>query len=139
MAPCLDSLASRRVGLACPVLDLQLELIKQLRHCNHSERLDSMPVSVRIPTPLRKLTGGHADVSAEGESVAQVLDDLEGNYAGFRSKILDDSGDIRRFINLFVNGEDVRYLKGLESGVKEGDEISIIPAIAGGAAFSGAA
>lgn len=91
-----------------------------------------MAVVVRIPTPLRKYTGGRAEVEAEGGSVREVLAHLGAANQGVLEKILDDSGGIRRFINVFVNGEDVRYLQGPETAVKAGDELSIVPAIAGG-------
>ena len=87
---------------------------------------------VRIPTPLRKLTGGSAEVDADGASIREVFDSLEGNYAGLKAKIFDDAGDIRRFIIISLNGEDVRYLQGADTPVKQGDEVIIVPAIAGG-------
>ncbi len=91
-----------------------------------------MAARVRIPTPLRPLVGGRAEIEVECGSVGEVLDSLEAKHAGFKSRICDESGDIRRFINLFVNEEGIRQLEGLETPVKEGDVISIIPAIAGG-------
>ena len=91
-----------------------------------------MAVTVRIPTPLRKLTDGQAEVTVEGKSVREVLDRLDGQYAGVREKVFNDSGEVRRFINLFLNGDDVRHLQGPETEVKPGDELSIVPAIAGG-------
>ena len=87
---------------------------------------------VRIPTPLRKLTGGHAEVKGAGGTVRELLGELEGRYPGFREKILDEGGGIRRFINVFVNGEDVKSLRGLETETRPSDEVSIVPAIAGG-------
>lgn len=95
-----------------------------------------MSVLVRIPTPLRKFTGGRADVQIDGASVREVFDNLETAHKGVREKVFDDTGAIRRFINVFVNGEDVRHLKGPETQVKAGDELSIVPAIAGGRAYS---
>ena len=91
-----------------------------------------MAVVVRIPTPLRKYTGGRAEVEADGACVREVFDSVEASNRGVREKVFDESGAIRRFINVFVNGEDVRYLQGLETSVKAGDELSIVPAIAGG-------
>ena len=91
-----------------------------------------MASTVRIPTPLRKLTAGKAEVDGEGASVRELFEDLEGNYKGLKEKIFDDAGEIRRFIIVSVNGEDVRYLNGPDTAVKSGDEISIVPAIAGG-------
>jgi molybdopterin synthase sulfur carrier subunit len=93
-----------------------------------------MSVRVRIPTPLRSLTGGLADVAAEAASVGGCLSELEGRYPGISSRIFDDDGEVRRFVNLFVNGEDIRFLQGLDTQLKAGDELSIVPAMAGGAA-----
>ena len=87
---------------------------------------------VRIPTPLRKLTRGLAEVESSAATVRALFVDLDGQYAGLKEKVLDDGGQIRRFINIFVNGEDVRSLRGPDTEVKAGDEISIVPAIAGG-------
>jgi len=87
---------------------------------------------VRIPTPLRKLTKGMAEVDGSGTTVRDLFIDLETRYAGLREKVFDEGGEIRRFINIFVNGEDVRFARGPETEVKAGDEVSIIPAIAGG-------
>jgi molybdopterin synthase sulfur carrier subunit len=91
-----------------------------------------MAVLVRIPTPLRKYTGGKAEIQAEGSSVREVFASVEASHAGIREKVFEAEGDIRRFINIFVNGEDIRYLQGPETSVKAGDELSIVPAIAGG-------
>ena len=87
---------------------------------------------VRIPTPLRKLTKGASEVDGAGATVRELFDDLESRYPGLRDKIFEESGEIRRFINIFVNGEDVRFQKGTESPVKADAEVSIVPAIAGG-------
>ena len=91
-----------------------------------------MAVLVRIPTPLRKLTGGKAEVEAQGSNVREVFDSVETAHRGVKEKVFDDAGAVRRFINVFVNGEDVRHLQGPETQVKPGDELSIVPAIAGG-------
>ena len=91
-----------------------------------------MPVVVRIPTPLRRLTGGKAEVHVEGASVREVFENVEASHQGVKAKVFDDTGSIRRFINVFVNGEDVRHLQGPETEVKAGDELSVVPAIAGG-------
>ena len=91
-----------------------------------------MAVMVRIPTPLRKFTGGRADVQIDGASVREVFDNMEVSHKGVREKVIDETGSIRRFINVFVNGEDVRQLQGPDTAVKAGDELSIVPAIAGG-------
>jgi molybdopterin synthase sulfur carrier subunit len=91
-----------------------------------------MTVKVRIPTPLRKLTGGADEVSAEGANVGELIDNLEGAHAGLKARLCDDAGEIRRFVNIYVNDEDVRFLDGRATALKDGDEVSIVPAIAGG-------
>ena len=91
-----------------------------------------MPISVRIPTPLRKFTGGAESVTASGATVAAIVQDVEGRHPGLKERICDDAGKVRRFVNLYVNGEDIRFLSSLDTPVKDGDEISIVPAIAGG-------
>ena len=91
-----------------------------------------MSVTIRIPTPLRKFTGGKAEVAAEGGTVREVFEDVEKQFGGLNEKIFDDGGEIRRFINVFVNGEDIRHGDGADSAVKSGDELSVVPAIAGG-------
>ncbi len=90
-----------------------------------------MAVTVRIPTPLRTLTGGEDAVQAEGGTVAQVIEDMEAKHPGIRNRLLDDKG-VRRFVNLYVGEEDIRFLDGLETKLSPGQEISIVPAIAGG-------
>jgi molybdopterin synthase sulfur carrier subunit len=90
-------------------------------------------VQVRIPTPLRKLTAGSEAVDADGASVAAVVESLEQSYPGMKNRVLDETGAVRRFVNIFVNGEDIRFLQQLDTPVKDGDELSIVPAIAGGA------
>ncbi len=91
-----------------------------------------MAVKVRIPTPLRKLTNNQEEVSAEGATVAEVIEDLERNYPGLKERICDADGNLRRFVNIYVNDEDIRFKDNLTTAVKDGDELSIIPAIAGG-------
>jgi molybdopterin synthase sulfur carrier subunit len=91
-----------------------------------------MPVQVRIPTPLRKFTGGQESVEASGSTIGAVLADLDKNHPGLRERICDADGSVRRFVNLYVNGDDIRFLQNLSSAVKDGDEVSIVPAIAGG-------
>ena len=91
-----------------------------------------MPVKVRVPTPLRRFTGGNDEVSANGNSVKAVIQDLEKNHPGIGERLLDDKGELRRFVNVYLNGDDIRFLSQLESKVKDGDDISIVPAIAGG-------
>ena len=88
--------------------------------------------TIRIPTPLRKLTNNEEEVTASGNTLGAVLDELNATYPGLGERILDEQGVIRRFVNIFVNDEDVRFLQEKETPVKETDEISIVPAIAGG-------
>ena len=87
---------------------------------------------VRIPTPLRKYTGGAEAVQADGATVAAIVADLDKRHPGIRDRICDESGAVRRFVNIFVNGEDIRFLQNLDTAVKSGDEVSVVPAIAGG-------
>ena len=91
-----------------------------------------MPITVNIPTPLRKLTNNLSEVELEAGTVGQLVDGLEGAYAGIDEKLLDDSGEIRRYVNIFVNDEDIRFLDGKETPLNDGDNVSIVPAIAGG-------
>lgn len=93
-----------------------------------------MAVTVRIPTPLQRLTKGQGEVTCDGATVQALLDDLERRYPGVKERICDESGKLRRFVNVFVNEEDIRFLQGDQTAIKDGDEVSIIPAIAGGAA-----
>ncbi len=91
-----------------------------------------MSVSVRIPTTLRTLTGGSSEVSLEGSDVREVLDNLDRAHPGFAQRLLDDDGNLRRFVNVFVADDDIRFLEGLDTKVPDGAEVSIIPAVAGG-------
>jgi sulfur-carrier protein len=91
-----------------------------------------MGIRVRVPTPLRRFTGGKDEITAQGASVRAVIDDLEQHHPGLRERLLDDSGELRRFVNVYLNGDDIRFLEQLNSKVKDGDDISIVPAIAGG-------
>ncbi|WP_327089073.1 MoaD/ThiS family protein [Nonomuraea sp. NBC_01738] len=91
-----------------------------------------MSVSVRIPTILRTYTGGNAEVSGEGATLREVLQKLDADYPGIGARILDESGKIRRFVNVYVGQEDVRFAEGLDTAAPAGAEISIIPAVAGG-------
>ncbi|MEL6181746.1 MAG: ubiquitin-like small modifier protein 1 [Myxococcota bacterium] len=91
-----------------------------------------MAVTVLIPTPLRKFTDDQAEVQAEGSSVGEVLTFVTDKHPGLAERILDDKGKVRRFVNLFANDEDVRFLDNLETELSDGDELSIVPAIAGG-------
>lgn len=91
-----------------------------------------MSITVRIPTPLRKLTGGADEVAVDGSNVGELIDNLEAAHAGLKERLCDDAGEIRRFVNVYVNDEDVRFLDGRATALKDGDEVSIVPAIAGG-------
>jgi sulfur-carrier protein len=91
-----------------------------------------MSVSVRVPTILRTYTGGESEVTAEGTDLAAVLDDLDARYAGIKARIIDDTGALRRFVNVYVGNDDVRFLDGLGTATPDGTKISVIPAVAGG-------
>jgi sulfur-carrier protein len=91
-----------------------------------------MSVPIRIPTPLRKLTQNQEIVQIEGATIRDLIDNLEQSYPGLKERICDDQNNIRRFVNVFVNDEDIRFLQDAETAVKPGDEVSIVPAIAGG-------
>jgi molybdopterin synthase sulfur carrier subunit len=91
-----------------------------------------MAVTVRIPTTLRPMSGGASQVQVEGATLIEVIDNLEAAHAGFRDRLLDDDGAMRKFVNIFVADDDVRYLDGLNTAVPAGETVSIIPAVAGG-------
>ena len=91
-----------------------------------------MSVTVRIPTPLRRVTNGQDKVSVEGSTLGEVVGSLDAAFPGLKERLCDEQGEIRNFVNIYVNGEDVRFLQGLDSVTKPGDEISIVPAVAGG-------
>ena len=91
-----------------------------------------MPITVKIPTPLRKLTAGSESVEGDGATVGDVLNDLESRHTGLLERLCDEQGKVRRFVNLYVNGEDIRFLQQLDTPVKDGDDLAIVPAIAGG-------
>jgi molybdopterin synthase sulfur carrier subunit len=91
-----------------------------------------MTIPVRIPTPLRKLTNNQEVVEAQGATIREVINSLERNYPGLKERICDEQDNIRRFVNVFLNDEDIRFLNESETPVKLGDEVSIVPAIAGG-------
>ena len=91
-----------------------------------------MSVRVRIPTPLQKLTGNQSEVVCEGRNVNEILESLEKQYPGIKDRLCESNGNLRRFINIYVNEEDIRFLNGAQTQLKDGDDISIIPAIAGG-------
>ena len=91
-----------------------------------------MSIVVRIPTPLRRLTNGQDKVDVEGDDLGGVIDAMNDQYPGIRERICDDQGQLRNFVNVYVNGEDVRFLQGLETPTTPGDEVSVVPAVAGG-------
>ena len=91
-----------------------------------------MAVTIRIPTTLRPLSGGNSTVEVEGSTLGEVLANLETAHPGFKDRLFDDQGGLRRFVNLFVADDDVRYLQGLDTPVPDGETVSIIPAVAGG-------
>ncbi len=91
-----------------------------------------MSVNVRVPTILRTYTGGQSEVTAEGGTLREVLDSLDASYHGIKGRIVDEQGDLRRFVNVYVGNDDVRFLEGLATSVADGAEVSVIPAVAGG-------
>jgi molybdopterin synthase sulfur carrier subunit len=93
-----------------------------------------MTITVRIPTPLRRITGGASRIDSQGATVREALDHLVALHPELGERVYDENGDLRRFINLFVSGEDIRFLNGLDTPVSEGAELSIVPAVAGGSA-----
>ena len=105
----------------------QIAILSQL-----NTKEEHMAVKVRIPTPLRKLTNGLDEVSVNGATVSAVLEDLERQYPGIKERICEGDGKLRKFVNLYLNDEDIRFKENLSTAVKESDELSIVPAIAGG-------
>ncbi len=91
-----------------------------------------MSVRVRIPSPLRRLTNGESEVEIQGATLREAVAALEQEYPGLNGRICEETGELRRFVNIYVNGEDIRFLQGLETPLKERDEVSIVPAVAGG-------
>lgn len=89
-------------------------------------------VLIRIPTPLRRLTSGKDKVELEASQLDGLIDALESEFPGFRERLVDENGELRYFVNIYLNGEDVRFLQGLGTSTKTGDEVSIVPAVAGG-------
>ena len=87
---------------------------------------------VRIPTPLRPLTKGLGEVETKADSVVEMIEALNSTYPGIKDRLCDETGELRRFVNIYVNEEDIRFLKGKDTSLKDGDEVSIVPAIAGG-------
>ena len=92
-----------------------------------------MGVLVRIPTPLRRMTNGQDKLEINESTLSVMIDNLEADYPGFKERLIDENGELRYFVNIYLNGEDVRFLDGLSTDTKSGDEISIVPAVAGGA------
>ncbi len=92
-----------------------------------------MGVTVRIPTPLRRMTNGQSKLEMDASTLSVMIDSLEASYPGFKERLIDENGDLRYFVNIYLNGEDVRFLQGLDTSTSSGDEISIVPAVAGGA------
>ncbi len=92
-----------------------------------------MGVMVRIPTPLRRMTNGQDKLEMDPSTLSVMIDSLESSYPGFKERLIDENGDLRYFVNIYLNGEDVRFLQGLDTSTSSGDEISIVPAVAGGA------
>jgi molybdopterin converting factor small subunit len=89
-------------------------------------------VSVRVPTILRPYTQGASEVSVEGATLSEVLESLDTSFPGIKGRVLDDSGELRRFVNVYVDNDDVRFAEGLQTSIKDGGQVSIIPAVAGG-------
>src|SRR2546426_12336071 len=90
-------------------------------------------VKVRIPTPLRPMTGGKSEVETQASDIQAMIESLNDQFPGLKNRICDDTGEIRRFVNIYLNEEDIRFLNGKATALKDGDEVSIVPAIAGGA------
>ena len=91
-----------------------------------------MSVQVGIPTPLRRFTAGAEEVGVSGTTISAVVEDLEKKHPGIKERLCDEQGRVRRFVNIYVNGDDIRFLSNLDTSVKDGDEVAIVPAIAGG-------
>lgn len=89
-------------------------------------------VLIRIPTPLRKVTNGQDKVEVEAGNLGEIIERMESDYPGFKERLVDEDGELRYFVNIYLNGEDVRFLQGMETTTKTGDELSIVPAVAGG-------
>ncbi len=89
-------------------------------------------IKVRIPTPLRPLTKGQGEVEAKASTIAEMIETLNSTHPGLKDRLCDEHGELRRFVNIYVNEEDIRFLKGKDTTLKDGDEVSIVPAIAGG-------
>jgi len=94
-----------------------------------------MGIIVRVPTPLRKFTGDKSDIEATGETIGALLDNLEHQHPGIKERLVDETGIVRRFVNVYLNEEDIRFLNGEKTAVKDGDRVTVVPAIAGGGHF----
>ncbi|MEB3336810.1 MAG: MoaD/ThiS family protein [Leptolyngbyaceae bacterium] len=121
------------MALPCPyeISDPQ-SLIQNPKSKIQNPKFFSMSVKVLIPTPLQQLTNNQATVNCDGSTIVELLESLEQNCPGIKARICDDQGQLRRFVNFYVNSEDIRFLEGPQTPLKDGDEVSIIPAIAGG-------
>ncbi|HIN38434.1 MAG: MoaD/ThiS family protein [SAR202 cluster bacterium] len=91
-----------------------------------------MSIVVRIPTPLRKMTNGQAKVEVDSTVLGELVEKLNSEFPGFKDRLVDEEGELRYFVNIYLNGEDVRFMDGLKTATSDGDEISIVPAVAGG-------
>lgn len=91
-----------------------------------------MAITVRVPTPLRRLTDGQGEIEVQANTIREAIEKLEERFPGFKERLLDENGELRKFVNLYLNDEDIRFLKGIDTELKDGDTISIVPAIAGG-------
>ncbi|MEO0827222.1 MAG: MoaD/ThiS family protein [Cyanobacteria bacterium J06642_9] len=91
-----------------------------------------MSIKVLIPTPLQKFTNNEATIECEGGNIVDLLNTLDSNFPGIKARLCDDQGELRRFVNFYVNSEDIRFLEGKETALSDGDEVSIVPAVAGG-------
>ncbi len=91
-----------------------------------------MAVTIRVPTPLRRLTDGQGEIEIEAGTIREAIEKLEEKFPGFKERLLDENGELRKFVNLYLNDEDIRFLKGIDTEIKDGDTVSIVPAIAGG-------
>jgi molybdopterin synthase sulfur carrier subunit len=114
--------------------DANVWLVRYRRGAQFPDLLEEtlMPVNVRIPTPLRAVTKGNAEVQAKGDTVDDLIVDLERQFPGLRERLVDETGELRRFVNIYVNQEDIRFMQNRETLLKDGDEVAIVPAIAGG-------
>ena len=94
-------------------------------------------VLIRIPTPLRRVTNGRDKLEIDVSTLREAIDSLDGEFPGFKERLVDETGELRYFVNIYLNGEDVRFLQGMDTSTKTGDELSIVPAVAGGCSYPG--